>query len=98
MHNLFGLPIQLLGICCIGVFAQVYKSVCVGVLGLMVNGLYIHFSVGLYIHFSVCAFQDVCVSTLCFKYLHNIVLVDSQKSYQCFPLEVGLMEEGGNVL
>lgn len=90
MHNLFGLPIQLLGICCIGVFAQVYKSVCVGVLGLMVNGLYIHFS--------VCAFQDVCVSTLCFKYLHNIVLVDSQKSYQCFPLEVGLMEEGGNVL
>lgn len=90
MHNLFGLPIELLGIYYTGVFAQVYKSVCVGVLGLMVNGLYIHFG--------VCAFQDVCVSTLCFKYLYNIVLVDSQKSYQCFPLEVGLMEEGENVL
>lgn len=51
-----------------------------------------------FISILVCAFQDVCVSILCFKYLHNSVLVDSQKSYQCFPLEVGLMEEGGNVL
>lgn len=37
MHNLFGLAIPLLGIYCIDAFAQVCKSVCVRVLGLMVK-------------------------------------------------------------